>query len=104
MPRSLDLLMVGRGWPAIGIDDEAVAKRVHSPLGFQTRRRVMPKAVSGNKRVGLFWSPSATPVGDASMVVLQNWIDDRPSGLDRVFASKQGAVPLHCITQKPLIG
>ena len=38
------------------------------------------------------------------MVRLKDWIDHRPSGLDRVLTGEERSIADHGVAQKPLVG
>src|ERR1035437_10638520 len=65
---------------------------------------VVPAAVCGDERVSRFRPPAAALVGAHRLVGLQDWIDHRPGGLNRILTGKERSVADHGIAQKALIG
>ena len=64
----------------------------------------MPKAVFHDQGVGLFRSPSARLVRASRVAGHENWLDNRPGGLNGVLAGEERTVAGHGVTQKPLVG
>src|ERR1700677_1278573 len=65
---------------------------------------VVPSAVCSDQRIGLMRPPSAAPVGASTGVLLQDRIDHRPRGFDRVFTGEERPIADHGVGQEPLVG
>src|SRR5262245_23014348 len=65
--------------------------------------RIIP-TTSGREVLCLVGSPCPRFIWKNRNLCLYRWIDDTPCLLDIIFASKQGCVSSHGITQETLIG
>ena len=64
----------------------------------------MPAAIRCDQHVGLFRPPTAGLVGEGRVVVLKDWFDHRPGGLDGDFAGEKRAITGHGVVQEPFVG
>ncbi len=48
----------------------------------------MPMAVWSDERVSLFWPPTVALVRANPVMVLKDWVDYRPCGLNRVLTGE----------------
>ena len=64
----------------------------------------MPTAVCSDDRVSLLRSPTAAFVKVNAVMGLEDRIDHRPRGLNRVFTREERAVTGHGVAEKPLVG
>jgi hypothetical protein len=71
--------------------------------GLLVGHGVVPASVHPDKRVRLFGPPAPRPVGTDATVALQDSIDHRPCGLDRVLLGEQRAIAGHRVGQEPLV-
>src|SRR5579862_186938 len=64
---------------------------------------VVPTAVCSDDRVSLFRPPAAALVRERPVVGLQDWVNHRPGGLNRVLTGEERAVAGHGVAQQPLV-
>jgi hypothetical protein len=84
LPSTPTPIKLGENAPAAGSSSASV-------LGPE----VVPTAIGGDERVSLFWPPTASLVWANRAVNLENRVDHRPGGLNRVLAGKERALARH---------
>src|SRR5512139_1350686 len=65
--------------------------------------RVVPAAARRDERIRRFRPPGAAPVPTDRMMILEDRVERRPGGLDRVLAREERAAPGHRVFQQPLV-
>src|SRR5579862_1483003 len=67
------------------------------------RSRVAPAAVAADEGIGFGRPPAAALVRNAARMVHEDGIDDRPCGLDCIFASEERFVARHGVAQQAFV-
>jgi hypothetical protein len=63
----------------------------------------MPTAINRDQRVSLLGTPTVASIRANRPVVVEHWIDDRPSRLHSVLAGKKRPIPRHGRPQQSLV-